>query len=140
MGLVESGVKAVSKGMPKVISPTAHAIIDYGMAGSFLLAAGLLARKHRRAAFASLACGVAQLAIAAITDYPGGIKPLISFRTHERVDGGFASIVGAMPIAMNFKDDREATLFRAHGIAIAGVTGLTRWENEPFSELREKAA
>jgi hypothetical protein len=140
MGLVESGVKTVSKGMPKMISPKTHAIIDYAMAGSFLVGAALLARKHRRAAFASLACAVAELATAMITDYPGGVKPLISFRTHERVDGGLASIVGAMPLAMNFGDDREATFFRAHGIAIAAVTGLTQWENEPFSDLRERIA
>lgn len=140
MGLVESGVKAVSKGMPKMISPRTHAFIDYAIAGSFLVAAGILARRHRRAAFAALACGVAELATAAITDYPGGIKPMVSFKTHERIDGGLASVVGAMPLVMNFSGDKEATLFRTHGIAIAAVTGLTQWEDEPFSELREKIA
>jgi hypothetical protein len=137
---VELGVKAVSKGMPKMISPRTHAIIDYAIAGSFFVAAAVLARRHRRAAVASLACGVAELATAAITDYPGGVKPLISFRTHERIDSGLASIVGAMPLAMNFSDDRQSTFFRAHGIAIAAVVGLTHWDNEPFSEWRERIA
>jgi hypothetical protein len=140
MGLVESGVQTVSKGLPKMISPKVHAFIDYGMAGSFLLGAALLWRKHRRAAIASLACGVAELATAAVTDYPGGITPMITFKTHGRVDGGLASVIGAMPLALNFKDDREATFFRAQGIAMAAVTGLTNFGNEPFSDWRDRAA
>ena len=44
------------------------------------------------------------------------------------MDGGLASVVGAMPIAMNFADEPEAKLFRAQGIAIAAVTGLTAFE------------
>jgi len=139
MELVETGVKAVSGRMPKVISPTVHAVIDYAIAASFLVAGAILWRKHRRAAIASIACGVAEVATAAITDYPGGIKPMISFRTHERLDGGLASVVGAMPLAMNFTDDDEAKWFRAHGVAIAAVTGLTDWEQERLGSWREAA-
>lgn len=140
MGLVETGVETVSKGLPKMISPKAHAFIDYAMAGSFLVGAALLWRKHRRAAVASLACGVAEFATAAITDYPGGLKPIITFKTHGRVDGGLASVIGAMPLVLNFKEDSESTFFRAQGIAQAAVTGLTKFENEPFSGWRERAA
>ncbi|HEY3930237.1 MAG TPA: hypothetical protein VGL89_17830 [Candidatus Koribacter sp.] len=130
MGLVETGVKAVSRRMPKMISPTTHAVIDYAMAASFFVVGALLWRRHRRAAIASIACGLAEVATAAITDYPGGIRPMISLRTHERIDGSLAGMVGAMPLAMNFGDDTEAKWFRAQGVAIAAVTGLTDWQRQ----------
>jgi hypothetical protein len=114
-----------------------HAVIDYAMAGSFFIAGALLWRRNRKAAIASIACGVAELATAAITEYPGGIKPMISFHTHERVDAGLASVVGAMPIALNFANDPEAKLFRAQGVAIAAVAGLTEFEDSPLASLRE---
>lgn len=139
MGLVETGVKAVSGQMPKMITPRVHAVIDYAIAGSFFIAGVLLWRRNRRAAVASIACGVAEIATAALTDYPGGLKPVISFSTHERLDGGLASVVGAMPIAMNFANEPEAKLFRAQGIAIAAVTGLTAFEHEWIRSWRDVA-
>lgn len=140
MGMLESGVHAITNRMPKVFDPKAHAIIDYAIAGSFFVAGALLWRRHRRAAIASIACGVAETATAMITDYPGGVKPLISFHTHGRVDGGLATLVGAMPIALNFADDVEARWFRAHGIAIAATTGLTDFDQESESRARWRDA
>jgi hypothetical protein len=139
MGMLETGVKAVSGRMPKMISPTAHAVIDYAVAGSMFIAAAMLWRRHRRAAIASLACGVAEVATDMITDYPGGVKPMISFRTHGRVDGGMATLVGSMPLALNFADDAEARWFRTQGVAIAAVTGLTDFEGGRLHELRRAA-
>lgn len=139
MGLVESGVKAVTGKMPNVISPRTHAIIDYAIAGSMFIAAAVLWRRHRRAALASLACAVAETAASMITDYPGGLKPMISLHTHGRIDGGLASAVGAMPLAFNFDDDNEAKWFRIHGIAIAAVTGLTEFSETPSSFSRRVA-
>ena len=136
MGFLETGVKAVSGRMPKMISPTAHAVLDYAIAGSMFVAAAVLWRRHRRAAIASLACGVAEAATAMITDYPGGVKPMISFRTHGRVDGGLATVVGSMPLAFNFADDEESRWFRAHGVAIAAMTGLTDFEEEGLTHWR----
>lgn len=128
MGLMETGVKAAAGRMPKVITPKAHAILDYAIAASFLIAGALLWRRNRKAAAASLVCGLAEIATAALTDYPGGVRPIISFETHERVDGGLASLVGAMPIALKFAHEPEAMWFRAHGVAIAAITGLTDFE------------
>src|ERR1700761_5415854 len=112
MGLVETGVKAAAGNLPKVILPKWEEILDYAIAASFLAAAALLWRRNRKAAVASLACGLAEGATAALTDSPGGIKPVISFETHERVDGGLASLVGAMPIALKFAHEPEARWFR----------------------------
>ncbi len=130
MGLMETGMKAAAGQMPKVISPGVHAVIDYAIAASFFVAGALLWRRNRKAAVASIACGLAEAATAAITDYPGGVKPMISFRTHERIDGGLATVIGAMPLALNFSADPEARWFRGQGIAIAAVTGLTNFDGE----------
>ncbi len=130
MGLMEAGISAATGRMPKMISPRTHAVIDYAIAASFFIAGTLLWQRHRKAAIASIACGLAEVATSAITDYPGGIQPIISFRTHERLDVALASLVGSMPLALSFGGDREAKLFRASGVAIAAVTGLTDFEAE----------
>jgi hypothetical protein len=129
MALMEAGIKAAAGRLPKMITPKAHAAIDYLIAGSFLVAGTFLWQRHRRAAIASIACGVAGTVAAMITDYPGGVRPMISLATHEKLDGGLASMVGAMPLALRFSDDREATFFRAQALAIAVVAGLTAFED-----------
>lgn len=139
MGLMETGVNAISGKMPKVISPTAHAVIDYAIAGSMFVAAALLWRKNRKAAIASIACGAAEVATAMITDYPGGVKPLISFRTHRSIDGGVASLVASMPSVLRFDEDDESRWFRTQGIAIAAVTGLTDFDRKRFGQFRQAA-
>jgi hypothetical protein len=138
--MLETGVKAATVRMPKVISPKAHAIIDYATAASFFVAGALLWGRHRRAAIASIACGVAEVATAMITDYPGGVKPLISFHTHGRVDGGLATVVGSMPLALGFADDVEARWFRTHGVVIAASTGLTDFDQESETRARWRDA
>lgn len=125
--------------MPKMISPTAHAVIDYSIAGSMFVAAALLWRKNRKAAIASIACGAAEVATAMITDYPGGVKPLISFRTQRSIDSGMATLVASMPSALRFDDDVESRWFQAQGIAIAAVTGLTDFDREKFGQFRRAA-
>jgi len=58
-----------------VISPKAHAAIDYPAAATFLTMSGLLWRKNQRAALASLICGGTELLVSLLTDYPGGACP-----------------------------------------------------------------
>jgi hypothetical protein len=41
-------------GLPKALSPKAHAIIDYSVAAAFFLMGGLMWRSSKRAAIASL--------------------------------------------------------------------------------------
>ena len=139
MGMMEMGMRAVSGRIPKVISPTAHAVFDYAAAGSMFVAAALLWRRHRRAAIASFACGAVEVATAAITDYPGGINPRITFRTHGRLDGALATLVSSMPWAFKFSADEEARWFRAHGVALAAISGLTDFEAESDEHLWDAA-
>ncbi len=125
MPLLDQLTKRATDYLPSVISPTGHAIADYTTAAAFLAFGAWAWRHERRAALASLLCGGFQIGVAAVTDYPGGITKQISFRTHGRIDVGFAAMIAAMPDYMGFKDAKEARFFRMQAIALAAVTGLT---------------
>jgi hypothetical protein len=114
--------------MPKVINPTTHAVLDYVVAGSFLLKAAALWKRNRRAAAASLICGGATLANALVTDYPGGVFPKISYRTHGRNDSAIAGLTAAAPKLLRFSDDREARFFGVEALAETVITGLTDFD------------
>jgi len=140
MALIEKGVQAVAERMPKVISPRTHAIIDYATAGSFLLAGALLWKRNKRAAVGAMLCGAMEAGTAMVTDYPGGVKPLISFQTHGRIDAGFAGFVATLPNLMMFGGEPEAMFFRGQGVALAAVTGLTDFSAASDGAVRKPRA
>ena len=130
MALMEMGVRALTNRLPQVIGPKTHAIIDYGMAASFIVTGALLWKKSKRAAIASWICGGNELTTALLTDYPGGVAKVINFPTHGKIDAGFAGVVASMPNLMGFSDRGVSSLFRAQGLAMAAVTGLTDFEGK----------
>lgn len=123
---------AVTKRMPKVLSPKGHAIADYLTAGAFLMAAAFFWRRNRRAALGSLVCGGAELALSLLTDYPGGVTGAISFPTHCKIDVGLAAMVAEMPRFMKFEDDREKKFFLLQGSGIIGATNLTDFDHPRY--------
>jgi hypothetical protein len=126
--------------LPKVIDPTVHAIIDYAVAGTFLLMGGLFFRKNKRASVGAFIIGGAIVGQSLCTDYPGGVARLISFQLHGKLDTGMAGLMATMPDLLGFKDEPEAKHFRMQGIAEALVVGLTDWEagsSERDVRLRE---
>ncbi len=137
MPLLHQGAKFAVRRMPKVISPTTHAVLDYLVAGSFLLKAATAWKRNRRAAAASLICGGATLANALVTDYPGGVVPRISFRTHGRNDSMIAGFTAAAPKLMGFADGRDARFFSVEALTETVVTGLTDFD---YYEDRSLAA
>jgi hypothetical protein len=128
MALIETGIRTVANRMPKVITPKAHAIIDYAIAGSFFLMGALFWRRNKRAAVASMALGAAKTATAMMTDYPGGISPVISFETHGKIDAGMAGMIGLVPTLLVFGGESEAMFFRGQAVATAAVTAMTDFE------------
>jgi hypothetical protein len=140
MPLLEKGVHMATGRMPKIISPKVHAIIDFAMAGTFFLMGALAWKRSKKAAISSFICGGAELTTSLITDYPGGVWPLISFPTHGKIDAGFSGLIGSMPNLMGFSDDPGSWFFRGQGIAMAAVTGLTDFEGERFEYRRRRAA
>ena len=128
MAILDTSIKALSNRLPKVISPKTHAIIDYATIGSFALMTGLLWKNHKRAAIGSLVCGAVQAGTVMMTDFPGGVVKLISFETHGKIDAGFAGFVATLPSLLGFGDEKQAWFFRAQGMNVAAVGGMTDFE------------
>jgi len=144
MPILNTATKVLVKPVPKFLSAKAHAVIDYMTVGSFLMSAAWLWPRNKRAALAALICGGAELALAVLTNYPGGMKKAISFHTHGEIDLGLAAMVATMPEFLAFKDDNEKKLFLAQGAIITAVRELTEFPEKPsFAERvakRRKAA
>ena len=140
MPILTSAAQSVAKPFPKVISPKAHAIIDYLTAGAFLVTAGLFWRRSKRAAIAALISGGAELAVSALTNYPGGMKKVINFRTHREIDFGLGAMTASMPEFLAFKDERERKFFLAQGAAISTIAQLTRSPDKALRAERKYAA
>jgi hypothetical protein len=125
MALLNSAVSLATKKMPKAVTPKGHAVIDYLTVGAFLITGALYWRRHKRAALSAFICGGAELALSLITDYPGGVRKVISFPTHCKVDLGLAAMTATMPEFMGFKDDREKRFFLAQSAGITLAANLT---------------
>lgn len=144
MPILEQATRWTTNRMPKVINPTVHAIIDYGMAATFFTMAAIFWRRNKRAAICSLVCGGAETVTTLLTDYPGGVTDAISFETHGRIDFGMSGLISSMPNLMRFSGENESTFFRMQGIGMAAVTGLTDFtgtgERRQLERLEESAA
>ncbi len=140
MPLLQKSIQWMGKALPKVVSPKGHAIADYSTAALFLLGSALFWRKSKRAAVASLICGAAEAGIAALTDYPGGLKRVISFPLHKKIDFGVSSMVATMPEFLAFHDERETGFFRMQSAVIAGVAAVTSFEPQFISGEEENKA
>ncbi len=128
MPLLDQLAKRIADRLPTVIGPAAHAVIDYATAASFLAYGVWAWKRDRRAALTSIGVGASEIVVSALTAYPGGVAPRLSFTSHGRIDMGLAAIVGTMPDSMGFRDDRASRFFRMQAVAIAAVTGLTDFE------------
>jgi hypothetical protein len=136
MPLLQKGVALAGGRMPKVIKPKAHAVIDYLVAGSFFIAAGVLARRSKRAAISSLICGGAAAVNSAFTDYPGGIRKSLSFQTHGKLDAALAALTATMPRLMGFGEDSESKFFTMQSMLETTFVAMTDfdWYEQPASE------
>ncbi len=127
MPILNRLAKVLAKPLPRMLSPRAHAIVDYITVGSFLITAGFFWQRSKRASLAALICGGSELAVSLLTDYPGGVKRVISFTTHGEIDLGLAAMTATMPEFLAFKDDSERKFFLAQGALITAATQLTQF-------------
>jgi hypothetical protein len=127
MPVLNSVVKVVAKPLPRMISPQAHAIMDYVMVGSFFAGAAFFWRRNKRAALASLLCGGARLAVSLLTDYPGGVRKVIRFHTRREIDLGLAAMTATMPEFLAFKDAPQKNFFVVQGVITTAANELTQF-------------
>jgi hypothetical protein len=140
MPILNRTVRIAAKPFPKAISPKAHAVLDYMTVGSFLLAAAWFWRRSKRAAIGALVSGGAELAVSLLTNYPGGVKKIINFRTHRDIDFGLAAMTATMPEFLAFQDEDEKKFFLAQGALITAVSELTRSPGKSLAAERRYAA
>jgi hypothetical protein len=142
MALLQKGVAMAAGRMPKIIRPHAHAVIDYLVAGAFLVTAAAYWRRNKRAAISSLICGGIATTNSVLTDYPGGVWKVISFQTHGKLDAGLATVTAALPRVLAFAGDSEAKFFTLQSIAETAVTAMTDfdyYESVTSNRLRRHA-
>src|SRR6185437_3710597 len=96
--------------VPKVISPTTHAVIDYIVVGYYFIAAGACWGGNKRASIAALANGAAVLGVSMFTDYRGDGRKPISFETHGKIDVAQGAAAAAAPFLLGFGDKASASL------------------------------
>jgi hypothetical protein len=125
MPFLQRGIAAATNRMPDIISPAAHAIIDYITVGTFFLMAAAFWRRNKKAALGSLMCGSAKLGTTLMTDYPGGVAKLIDLPTHLRIDMSLAAMAATLPDFMGFKNEPEAKWLRLMGLNLTANAGLT---------------
>lgn len=125
MPMLNSVAKAVTKPIPRMISPQSHAKLDYVTAGIFLASAAFFWRRNKRAAIASLISGTAVAAVSALTEYPGGVNGVFGLERHRNIEVGLAAMVATMPAFFSFEDEPERHFFRAQGVLMTCLSELT---------------
>ena len=130
MSLVNSiVVPAIERRLPKVIGPKAHGVIDYAHAAFFFGVAVFCRKNNRPAALAALGTSALVLVQSLLTDYPLGVKPVLSFETHGKIDAAFASASWAIPKALGFSGTPAARIFEGNSLVEGTVVGLTNFSS-----------
>jgi hypothetical protein len=114
--------------IPAVISPAQHAMLDYGVASTFLALGVTLLPRHRPAAALAILNGAMVLGMSLLTDYPGGLYRTLSFRAHRTGDIAQAALAGLGPVLFGFAGDPEAKYFYGQALSEAGVIAATDWD------------
>jgi hypothetical protein len=103
-------------------------MLDYGVAGTFLLVGASLLSRNRRAAALALMNGGMVLGMSLLTNYPGGVYRVLSFKAHRTGDVVQAALAGLGPVLFGFADAPEARYFYGQAISEAGVIAATDWD------------
>ena len=115
-------------GVPKVIDPARHAMLDYGVAATFFSLGARMLAHHRPAATLAFINGAMVLGMSLMTDYPGGVWRRISFPMHGAMDLVQAAVAGLGPVVMGFANDPEAMPFYGQAVSELGVVAATDWK------------
>ena len=115
------------RGIPKMIDPARHAVLDYGVAATFFALGARMIGRHRPAATLAFINGAMVLGMSLMTDYPGGVWRKISFPMHGALDIVQAAVAGLGPLAMGFAADPEARAFYGQALSEVGVVAATDW-------------
>ena len=113
--------------VPKTISPAKHAMLDYGVAATFLSMGFKFKGRNNAAATLAFINGGMVLGMSMATDYPGGVWKKISFQTHGVLDMIQAALAAFGPLLFGFAGTGDAKPFYAQAASEVGVIASTDW-------------
>jgi len=114
--------------VPKTISPAKHAMLDYGVAATFLSMGFRFKGRNNAAAALAFINGGMVLGMSMATDYPGGVWKKISFQMHGVLDMVQAALAGFGPLLFGFAGSGDAKPFYAQAASEVGVIAATDWD------------
>jgi hypothetical protein len=118
---------AQTHAITKTISPAQHAVLDYGVAATFFAFGFSVLSRHRAAAALAFVNGGMIVGMSMLTNYPGGVFRILSFRAHRTGDIAQAALAGLGPSLFGFGSDSEAKYFYGQAASEAGVIAATDW-------------
>jgi hypothetical protein len=123
----------------KILSPTTHGVLDYGLALLFLLLPGVLDFPPP-AATASYAIGVVYIIASLVTRYPLGVLKLLPFPVHGVIESLMAVSWIVLPWLMGFAEHAASrNFFVGAGVALLGVVALTNYRAAEVDQRMHRA-
>ena len=124
----------------KVLSPTIHGVLDYGLALLFLLAPGLLDFPPP-AATAAYVIGVVYIIASLVTRYPLGVVKLLPFPAHGVIESLMALSWIVLPWLLGFAEHAASrNFFVGAGVALLAVVALTNYRAAELDTRQRRAA
>jgi hypothetical protein len=112
----------------KVLNPTIHAVLDYGLASLFLLAPTLFGFSGTAATLAYVS-GIAYIGASLLTKYPLGAIKLIPFPVHGVMESIMAAFWVVSPWLFGFAGVPAArNFFIIAGVALLAVVACTDYK------------
>ena len=109
--------------IPKILSPKQHGIADWGfVAGLFVIPEVMNVNPKAKRFYKALGANV--IAINGATNHGVSIKPLISIKTHQKLDYANLALLYSMFAAKRIREDRKALAFHIGLTALATVNVL----------------
>lgn len=121
----------------KPISPAQHGIIDYAFSG-IQLAGPAAIGMNKKAARAYQILGNKFLLVNSLTDTPAGIKKVISFKDHQKLDLVFIAGLSLLTLYKPIRKNRKSLCFHLGflGTAVAHYL-LTNYDEKPHGDIHE---
>jgi hypothetical protein len=109
-----------------------HAIADYAVAGTLIVAAVLVGGSTEAVA-TGIVIGAVVLVVSMLTRYPLGVVKVLPFTVHSAGDYLATALLFASPFALRFNDsDTGLTAFyMAAGAAVLAVSLITNYQYSP---------
>ncbi|HYW50285.1 MAG TPA: hypothetical protein VE861_06755 [Gemmatimonadaceae bacterium] len=107
----------------KPLGPAAHGVLDYAFAGMHAMAPTLF-NLRGRARTVCYCFAASHAGIAALTDYPAGVRRTIPFDVHGKMDLGYLPALLAVPAMVGALRQRNALRYFATMFAVGSATWL----------------